>query len=88
MNSAPAVDLAHMPLVVDGRPRKRWRDVGVFGSRLLLCGGVLQMGPALQTLLAVGEGGGGTARGCGARARTSGSRPGASTSRTGACRCS
>lgn len=42
-----------MPLVLAGRPRKRWRYVGVFGSRLMLCAGVVQIGPALQTFWAV-----------------------------------
>jgi hypothetical protein len=36
-----------------GRPRKRWRYVGVFGSRVMLCAGVVQIGPALQTFWAV-----------------------------------
>lgn len=46
-------DLARMPLVLDGRPRKRWRYCGVYGERLMLCAGVVQVGPALQTFWAV-----------------------------------
>ena len=42
-----------MPIVLHGRPRKRWRYVGVFGTRLMLCAGVVQIGPALQTFWAV-----------------------------------
>jgi hypothetical protein len=47
------VDLARMPLVLHGRPRKRWRYVGVFGERLMLCAGVVQVGPVGQTFWAV-----------------------------------
>jgi hypothetical protein len=47
------VDLEHMPVVLDGRPRKRWRYVGVFGTRLMLCAGVVQVGVAVQTFWAV-----------------------------------
>jgi hypothetical protein len=53
VSDAPAVDLNRMPLVLDGRPRKRWRYVGVYGTRLMLCAGVVQIGPALQTFWAV-----------------------------------
>ena len=42
-----------MPVVLHGRPRKRWRYVGVYGRRLMLCAGVVQIGPALQTFWAV-----------------------------------
>ncbi len=47
------VDLEHMPLWLQGRPRKRWRYVGVFGERLMLCAGVVQIGPFTQTFWAV-----------------------------------
>lgn len=53
MINAPDFDLQRMPLVLHGRPRKRWRYVGVFGTRLMLCAGVVQIGPALQTFWAV-----------------------------------
>ena len=52
IDSRPA-DLARLPLVQDGRPRKRWRYAGVYGTRLMLCAGVVQIGPALQTFWAV-----------------------------------
>jgi hypothetical protein len=42
-----------MPLWLHGRPRKRWRYVGVFGERLMLCAGVVQVGPVGQTFWAV-----------------------------------
>ena len=47
------VDLTRMPLMLHGRPRKRWRYVGVFGERLMLCAGVVQVGPAGQAFWAV-----------------------------------
>jgi hypothetical protein len=47
------VDLDRMPVVLDGRPRKRWRYVGVYGPRLMLCAGVVQIGVAVQTFWAV-----------------------------------
>jgi hypothetical protein len=50
---ARTVDLQRMPMVLHGRPRKRWRYVGVYGSRLMLCAGVVQIGPVLQTFWAV-----------------------------------
>jgi Protein of unknown function (DUF2804) len=53
VNVSRPADLSRMPVVLDGRPRKRWRYVGVFGSRLMLCAGVVQIGPALQTFWAV-----------------------------------
>jgi hypothetical protein len=53
VSGAPIVDLEHMPLVLHGRPRKRWRYVGVYGRRLMLCAAVVQIGPALQTFWAV-----------------------------------
>src|SRR5688500_7213877 len=47
------VDLVGMPLVLHGRPRKQWRYVGVFGSRLMLCAGVVRIGPLPQSFWAV-----------------------------------
>jgi len=47
------VDLERMPLVLHGRPRKRWRYVAVFGERLMACAGVVQIGPFGQTFWAV-----------------------------------
>ena len=47
------VDLQRMPVMLHARPRKRWRYVGVFGTRLMLCAGVVQIGPAMQTFWAV-----------------------------------
>ena len=42
-----------MPLVVSGRPVKRWRYVGVYGERLMLCAGVVWIGVLPQTFWAV-----------------------------------
>ena len=42
-----------MPLVLHGRPVKRWRYVGVFGERLMLCAGVVWIGALPQTFWAV-----------------------------------
>ncbi|HEX8120980.1 MAG TPA: DUF2804 family protein [Solirubrobacteraceae bacterium] len=42
-----------MPLALRGRPVKRWRYVGVFGERLMLCAGVVWIGPLPQTFWAV-----------------------------------
>jgi hypothetical protein len=50
---ASTIDLQQMPMVLHGRARKRWRYVGVYGSRLMLCAGVVQIGPGLQTFWAV-----------------------------------
>jgi hypothetical protein len=47
------VDLARMPLVLGGRPRKQWRYVGVFGERLMLCAGVVRVGPVPQSFWAI-----------------------------------
>lgn len=47
------VSLERMPLLLHRRPRKRWRYVGVFGERLMLCAGVVQIGPVGQTFWAV-----------------------------------
>jgi hypothetical protein len=38
-----------------GRPLKRWRYVGVFGERLMICAASVQVGPARQTFWAVFE---------------------------------
>ena len=51
--AARPVDLDHMPVVLHGRPRKRWRYVGVFGERLMLCAGVVQIGVVRQAFWAV-----------------------------------
>src|SRR3712207_5229914 len=47
------VDLTSMPVVLGGRPRKQWRYVGVFGERMMLCAGVVRIGPFPQTFWAV-----------------------------------
>lgn len=47
------VDPARMALWSHGRARKRWRYVGVFGDRLMLCAGVVQVGPVGQVFWAV-----------------------------------
>jgi hypothetical protein len=44
---------ARMPLSMAGRPVKRWRYVGVFGERLMLCAGVVWIGVVPQTFWAV-----------------------------------
>ncbi len=44
---------ARMPLVAAGRPLKRWRYVGVYGERLMLCAGVVWIGVLPQTFWAV-----------------------------------
>lgn len=49
---APVV-LGAMPLVHSERLRKRWRYVGVYGERLMVCAGVVQVGLAGQTFWAV-----------------------------------
>jgi hypothetical protein len=42
-----------MPLLCNRRPLKRWRYVGVFGERLMLCAGRAQVGGIPQTFWAV-----------------------------------
>jgi hypothetical protein len=42
-----------MPLWRDGRPLKRWRYVGVYGSELLCCFGAVSIGGLPQTFWAV-----------------------------------
>jgi hypothetical protein len=42
-----------MPLSMAGRPVKRWRYVGVYGERLMLCAGVVWVGVVPQTFWAV-----------------------------------
>ena len=42
-----------------GRPRKRWRYVGIFGEQLMACAAIVEIGPARQTFWALhlpGEG--------------------------------
>jgi hypothetical protein len=42
-----------MPLWRDGRPRKAWRYVGVYGEDVMLCAGIATIGPAPQAFWAV-----------------------------------
>lgn len=42
-----------MPLSLGRRPLKQWRYVGVYGSRLMLCVGVVRIGPLPQVFWAV-----------------------------------
>jgi uncharacterized protein DUF2804 len=42
-----------MALMMGGRPVKRWRYVGVYGERLMLCAGVVWIGALPQTFWAV-----------------------------------
>lgn len=42
-----------MPLARHGRPLKRWRYVGAFGERLMLCAAEVRIGPARQWFWAV-----------------------------------
>jgi Protein of unknown function (DUF2804) len=51
--SGRPVDLARMPLVRRGRPRKRWCYVAAFGERVMLCAGEVEVGPARQSFWAV-----------------------------------
>jgi hypothetical protein len=44
---------SRMPVVRHGRPVKRWRYVGVYGERLMLCAGVVWVGALPQTFWAV-----------------------------------
>jgi hypothetical protein len=44
-----------MRLFRRGRPLKRWRYVGVFGERFMICAAAVQVGPARQTFWAVFE---------------------------------
>jgi hypothetical protein len=44
-----------MPLFRGSRPLKRWRYVGIFGERLMICAASVQVGPARQTFWAVFE---------------------------------
>jgi hypothetical protein len=44
---------ARMALWRDGRPLKQWRYVGVFGPRLMVCAGVVRLGPLPQVFWAV-----------------------------------
>src|SRR3712207_455833 len=47
------VDLPGMPLILHGRPRKQWRYVAAFGERLMLCAGVVRIGPLPQCFWAI-----------------------------------
>jgi uncharacterized protein DUF2804 len=54
----PGVELGTqtaMPLFHGTRPLKRWRYVGVFGERFMICAARVQVGPARQTFWAVYE---------------------------------
>jgi len=42
-----------MPIWRDGRPRKRWRYVGVYGEDVMLCAGVFWLGAAPQAFWAL-----------------------------------
>src|SRR6476619_706491 len=42
-----------MPLVRDGRPRKRWRYAGVYGEDLMLCAGLVSVAGLPQEFWAV-----------------------------------
>jgi hypothetical protein len=44
-----------MRLFHHARPLKRWRYVGVFGERVMICAAAVQVGPAHQTFWAVFE---------------------------------
>jgi hypothetical protein len=44
-----------MRLFSRGRPLKRWRYVGVFGERFMICAASVQVGPARQTFWAIYE---------------------------------
>jgi hypothetical protein len=44
-----------MPLFRRSRPLKRWRYVGVFGERFMICAASVRVGPARQTFWAVFE---------------------------------
>ena len=54
---------AAMPLQRGGRPRKRWRYVGVFGPELMACAALVQVGVARQSFWAVWERPGGDGAG-------------------------
>jgi hypothetical protein len=44
---------ARLPLLREGRPLKRWRYVGAYGERLMLCAASVQIGPLRQAFWAV-----------------------------------
>ena len=44
-----------LPLFRGTRPLKRWRYVGVFGERFMICAASVQVGPARQTFWAIYE---------------------------------
>jgi hypothetical protein len=49
----PALPPARMALVRDRRPLKRWRYVGVYGPRVMLCAGSVRVGGVPQSFWAV-----------------------------------
>jgi len=51
--AAGPVPPERMPLVRDGRPRKRWRYAGVYGEGLMLCAGLVSVAGLPQTFWAV-----------------------------------
>jgi len=51
--AAPLGPSAALPVMRGGRPLKRWRYVGVFDQRLMLCVGDAHVGPSRQTFWAV-----------------------------------
>ena len=51
--SGLALPPAHMPLLHDRRPLKRWRYVGVYGDELILCAAVVRIAGIPQAFWAV-----------------------------------
>ena len=51
--AAGPVPPERMPLVRDGRPRKRWRYAGVYGEDLMLCAGLVSVAGLPQAFWAV-----------------------------------
>src|SRR5918992_166268 len=50
-----AIPPARMPLLLRGRPLKRWRYVGVYGPDLMLCAGRARVGVIPQSFWGVVE---------------------------------
>jgi len=42
------MDVEALPVWRDGRLRKRWRYIGVYGEDVMLCAGIVRIGPAPQ----------------------------------------
>ena len=51
--SGLALPPAHMPLLHDGRPLKRWRYVGVYGEEIMLCAAAVRIAGIPQAFWAV-----------------------------------